>query len=66
MNSISDQSEPYWTSKKDAWGRPLGRYSFKGRIYGWTCHHCGGSFRSERAVVEHQSKIVGQDALVED
>lgn len=32
-------------------------YSRKGRVHGWCCHHCGGSFRGLRSLIEHQIRI---------
>lgn len=55
--------EPHWASKKDPWGRPLGRYTFHGFRRGWSCHHCGGMFRSLRELQDHQKRAMEADRV---
>ena len=52
--------EPHWATRKDAFGDPIGRYSFRG-IKGWSCHHCGGLFRGLPALLEHQKHMIERD-----
>ena len=53
--------DPHWAMRKDAWGKPIGRYSFCG-IKGWLCHHCGGMFRGLTSLLEHQARAQSEDA----
>ena len=51
-------AEPHWATQKDAFGNSRGRYSFRGRRVGWSCHHCGGLFRGLPKLLEHQEKVL--------
>jgi hypothetical protein len=52
--------EPHWATKKDAFGEPVGRYSWRGIKQGWSCHHCGGLFRGKKSLLEHQEWVLSQ------
>jgi hypothetical protein len=55
------EGEPHWATKKDAFGEPVGRYSWRGIKQGWSCHHCGGLFRGLPALLEHQERMLARD-----
>ncbi len=56
-HSMTERPEPHWATEKDAWGRPIGRYSFR-RRRGWACHHCGGLFRGLDSLLRHQERVL--------
>jgi hypothetical protein len=55
---METKPEPFWATRKDDWGNPKGRYSFRGRKDGWACHHCGGLFRGLKSLLEHQERVL--------
>jgi hypothetical protein len=56
----ANMSEPHWATQKNAWGESRGRYSFRGRRDGWSCHHCGGLFRGLPKLLAHQEKVMSE------
>ena len=65
VEAVQMPTEPYWATKKDAWGESRGRYSFRPR-QGWSCHHCGGLFRGLRSLLEHQDRVLASQQLKQE